>query len=38
MFPGHGYHYDIDAKHRWSEVALHFQGPVFERLAGAEDH
>lgn len=30
MFPGHGYHYDIDPRHPWSEFALHFQGPVFD--------
>ena len=27
MFPGHGYHYDIDPQYLWSEFALHFQGP-----------
>ena len=30
MFPGHGYHYDIDPRRPWSEFALHFQGPVFD--------
>ena len=30
MFPGHGYHYDIDSRKPWSEFALHFQGPVFD--------
>lgn len=30
MFPGHGYHYDIDQRHPWSEFAMHFQGPVFD--------
>jgi AraC-like DNA-binding protein len=30
MFPGHGYHYDIDTQYPWSEFALHFQGPVFD--------
>ncbi len=30
MFPGHGYHYDIDPRYPWSEFALHFQGPVFD--------
>lgn len=30
MFPGHGYHYDVDARGPWSEFALHFQGPVFD--------
>lgn len=30
MFPGHGYHYDIDQRYPWSEFALHFQGPVFD--------
>lgn len=30
MFPGHGYHYDIDPRQPWSEFALHFQGPVFD--------
>ncbi len=30
MFPGHGYHYDIDSRYPWSEFALHFQGPVFD--------
>jgi AraC-like DNA-binding protein len=30
MFPGHGYHYDMDPRRPWSEFALHFQGPVFD--------
>jgi AraC-like DNA-binding protein len=30
MFPGHGYHYDVDPRRPWSEFALHFQGPVFD--------
>jgi AraC-like DNA-binding protein len=30
MFPGHGYHYDVDPRYPWSEFALHFQGPVFD--------
>jgi AraC-like DNA-binding protein len=30
MFPGHGYHYDVDPRFPWSEFALHFQGPVFD--------
>ena len=30
MFPGHGYHYDMDSRRPWSEFALHFQGPVFD--------
>jgi AraC-like DNA-binding protein len=30
MFPGHGYHYDVDPTRPWSEFALHFQGPVFD--------
>jgi AraC-like DNA-binding protein len=30
MFPGHGYHYDIDPQRSWSEFALHFQGPIFD--------
>ena len=30
MFPGHGYHYDIDPRQAWSEFAVHFQGPVFD--------
>jgi AraC-like DNA-binding protein len=30
IFPGHGYHYDIDPRQPWSEFALHFQGPAFD--------
>lgn len=30
MFPGHGYHYEIDPRQPWSEFYLHFQGPVFD--------
>lgn len=30
MFPGHGYHYDMDPRRPWSEFAMHFQGPVFD--------
>ena len=32
MFPGHGYHYDVDQQHVWSEFWLHFQGPVFDLM------
>lgn len=30
MFPGHGYHYNVDPRYPWSEMAIHFQGPVFD--------
>ena len=30
MFPGHGYHYDVNPKPLWSELFLQFQGPIFD--------
>jgi AraC-like DNA-binding protein len=32
MFPGHGYHYDIDPDQPYSEFWLHFEGPVFDLM------
>ena len=30
MFPGHGYNYQQDRRHLWSEFWLQFQGPIFD--------